>query len=61
MREFKVNNWLGLTKEGEYITIDQVTDIHTDYYCPSCGEILHGRALESELVERHFTIYKIIT
>ena len=53
-KEFKVNNWLGLTKEGEYITIDQVTDIHTDYYCPSCGEILHGRALESELVERHF-------
>ena len=40
MREFKVNNWLGLTKEGEYVTIDQVTDIHTDYYCPSCGEIM---------------------
>lgn len=54
MREFKVNNWLGLTKEGEYITIDQVKDIHTDYYCPACGEVLHGRALESELVERHF-------
>lgn len=54
MREFRVNNWLGLTKEGEYITIDQVKDIHTDYYCPACGEVLHGRALESELVERHF-------
>ena len=55
MKEFNnVSTWLALTKEGEYITIDQVTDIHTDYYCPSCGEVLHGRALESELVDRHF-------
>lgn len=55
MKEFNnIHNWLALTKEGEYITIDQVTDIRTDYYCPSCGEVLHGRALESELVDRHF-------
>lgn len=54
MKEYSANNWLALTKEGEYITIDQVTDIHTDYYCPDCGEILHGKALNSEFVERHF-------
>lgn len=51
---FSVNNWLAETKEGNLITIDEVKDIHTDYFCCDCKEILHGRALESELVLPHF-------
>lgn len=51
---FNVNNWLAETKEGNLITIDEVKDIHTDYFCCDCKEILHGRALESELVLPHF-------
>lgn len=49
-----LKNWLAMTKDNKYITIDKVTDNKQDYYCPCCNEVLRGRALESELIQPHF-------
>ena len=49
-----IKNWLALTKDNKYITIDKVIDNKENYYCPCCGEILRGRALESNLIQPHF-------
>lgn len=54
MTDIKIKNWLALTKDNKYITIDKVTDNKQDYYCPCCKEVLRGRALESNLVQPHF-------
>lgn len=49
-----IKNWLALSKEGNYITIDKVKDIKQDYFCPCCNEVLRGRALQSEVITPHF-------
>lgn len=49
-----IKNWLAVTKEGEFITINKAKDNKTDYFCPCCNEILRARALESECVTPHF-------
>lgn len=48
-----IKNWLAETKEGSLITINSAVN-GVDYYCPDCKEILHSRALNSELVTPHF-------
>ena len=53
MSNFNINNWLAQTKEGDLITIDKAVN-GIDYYCPECGQILHSRALNSELITPHF-------
>lgn len=54
INEKSLKNWLALTKEGKYITIDKVDSNKQDYYCPCCQEVLRGRALESNLIQPHF-------
>lgn len=49
-----IKNWLALTKDNKYITIDKVTNNKEDYLCPCCNEVLRARALESELIQPHF-------
>lgn len=54
MNEKNLKNWLAITKEGKYITIDKAEDNKQNYYCPCCNEVLRAKALQSNLITPHF-------